>query len=107
MVSKKEAGLRVRVSRPLGTYNFFLSLFFFTLSGYNSCLLGDRRRNWLSQNPFYRAKARGTTLKADSTPYAFLLVDDMDLILATYDRLYGAFPEANHAGLALIWVNIV
>jgi hypothetical protein len=93
----------------LGTLNKFnfLSLSFFTLSDYNSCLLGDRRRNWLSKNPFYRAKARGTNLEANSTPYAFLLVDDMNLILATYDRPYRTFPKANHAGLALIWVNIV
>jgi hypothetical protein len=93
-----------RVAGGAGNPQF---LAFPTLSGYNSCLLGDRRRNWLSQNPSYRAKARGTRLKANSTAYAFLLVDDMDLILATYDRLYRAFPKANHAGLALIRVNIV
>jgi hypothetical protein len=66
-----------------------------------------RRRDRLAGSLLHRAKARGASFKASSAFYAFLLVNDVDPVLATFNRLYRAFLRANHTGLALIRINIV
>ena len=81
--------------------------FFFALSDYSSFFFRNRRRNRLARNLLHRSKARGANFKASSALDAFVLVNDMDPVLAAYNRLYRASPEASHAGLALVRINIV
>lgn len=93
VLSKKEDGLH-----PL-----YLSLTF----NQSSFFFWDRRRNRLAGNLRHRAKARGANFKASSALCAFLLVNDMDLVLATYNRLCRTSLSASPTGLALIRVNMV
>ena len=79
----------------------------FTRSNNRSLFFRNWLRNRLAGYLVYRAKSRGTSFKAGSAFYAFVLVNDMDLVLAACNRLYGTFPEANHTGLAFIRINIV
>jgi hypothetical protein len=55
----------------------------------------------------HRTKARGANFKAGSAFCTLLLVNDMDPVLATINRIRRAFPKASHTGLALLWVNMV
>ena len=81
--------------------------FFFALSDYGSCFFRDRRRNRLAGNLLHRAEAGRADFKAGSALRAFLLVNDMDLVLAAFNRLGRAFLEATHTGLALVRIDIV
>jgi hypothetical protein len=81
-------------------------IYFFTLSDYRSFFFRNRRRNRFPGNLIHRPKAGGANFKASAAFYAFVLVNYMDLILGTCNRLYGASLTANHTGLALIRINI-
>ena len=55
----------------------------------------------------HRVEALGADFIASPAFNAYILVDDMDQILAAPDPIYGAFPEADHAGLALVRIDVV
>ena len=83
------------------------SLLFFTLSDDRSFFFRKRRRNRPARNLRHRTKSRGANFKASSAFYAFLLINDVDLVLGTDNRLYRASLGASHTGLALFRVDIV
>ena len=82
-------------------------LFCFNLSDDSSLFFRNRRRNGLAGDHLHRAKARGAHFIAGSAFNAFVLVNDMDFVLAAFNRLNRASPEADHTGLALIRINMV
>jgi hypothetical protein len=81
--------------------------FFHTLSNNDSFFFGDRRRHRLAGHFLHRTKARRASVKTRFAFYAFLLVNDMDLVFGSDNRLYRAFLKANHTGLTLLRVDIV
>jgi len=77
------------------------------LSDDQSFLFEDLRRNRLRNNLPDSVESRRTGFKAFFTLYAFLLVDDMDQILAPCNRLNGAFPSTYLTSSTLVRINIV
>jgi hypothetical protein len=57
-----------------------------------------------SPETFFTEPKRGGKLQSKFAFYAFLLINYMDLVLATYNRLSRASLRASHSGLALISV---
>ena len=72
-----------------------------------SLVFGNRRRNGLSDELLHRTKLRGADFKAIAASQAYVLINDMDLVLPTDDPLFRAFPEADHAGLAKFRIDII
>ena len=79
----------------------------FTLSDYSSFFFRNRRRNRLARNLHHRTKSRWTGFKARSAFNAFLLINDVNLVLGTDNRLHRASLSASHTGLAFFRVDIV
>jgi hypothetical protein len=57
-----------------------------------------------SPETFFTEPKRGGKLQCKFAFYAFLLINYMDLVVATYNRLYRGSLRASHTGLALISV---
>jgi len=83
------------------------ALFLFALSCDQPFVLGDRRRHRLADNPRHRPKLGRADLQAGAALDAFVLIDDVDSVLAAVDRLCRTSPETRHAGLALIRIDVV
>lgn len=81
--------------------------YFFSLSVDNSFFFRDRRRDRLPGNLLHRTEARRADFKACSAFYTFLLVNDMDPVFPTSNRLYWTSLKTNPAGLALIRIDVI
>jgi len=64
-------------------------LFYFNLSGDSSLFFRNRRRNRLAGDHLHRAKARRARFIAGSAFNALVLVNDMDFVLAAFNRQPG------------------
>ena len=53
------------------------------------------------------AKLRWADLKASAAFDAFALINGMDKVLTADDRLSWATPKAEHAGLTLVWLDVI
>ena len=79
----------------------------FTLSDDRSFFFRNRRRNRRTNNLRDCTKFRGTNFKTCSAFYAFLLVNDVDLVLGADNRLCRASLSASHTGLTLFRIDII
>jgi hypothetical protein len=68
------------------------------------------RNGWghgLADDLLYRSETGRANLIAVAASNTFVLVDDVDLVLAADDPLFRALPEANQAGFAQLRIDVV
>ena len=72
-----------------------------------SLVFGYGRRYRLAGQLLHRGEAGGTYLEAGSAVGAFVLIDDVDLLLGAVDGVFRTGPQADQAGLAFVRIDPV